>query len=152
SQMLMMATGVFNFFKDKRKSFDIDPELNFEFTDTVKNLMFNQLVLPELRRIIKFHTTVKSTNIKDYDNAAQIFNFIHALNTVQDENGFNLIELIAANPQKYNEEYIVQNHKQAFVDVLKNITDENVNQKLRLWESNVEKDKRGKDKRIKFFD
>lgn len=49
SQMLLLNTGVFNFFKDRKKSFEIDEEGNFTFTDTLKNLLFNQLVKPELK-------------------------------------------------------------------------------------------------------
>lgn len=152
SQMLMLSTAVFNLFKDKNKAFSIDSQGNFEFSESLGNLLFNQLVWPELNRISKYHLRGKTTNVKDYDNAAQIFNFIPALNTVADSNGINLIELMANNPETFTPEYIEDNFKADILEVIKSIADNKVNEKIDLWESITERKPDGTIKKLKFFD
>lgn len=152
SQMLMLNTGVFNFLKDKRKAFNISSEGDVGFTSVMEKLLFNQLVKPELKRIVKFHSKVYDTNIKDYDLAAQIFNFIPELNNIKDENGVRMIELIASDPETFNVEKIQQMFGTEINKVVKTIIDKKVSSKLKLWETAVTRDDKDNIEAVKFFD
>ena len=152
SQMLLLSTGVFNFFKDRKKSFDIDTDNNFSFTETLKNLLFNQLVKPELKRIANFHKNIGSTNIEGYNLGAQIFNFIPAFNNIKDESGHRIIELMRIAPDVYTAEYVEQKFKNQFSEILKKVVDNKVETKLNNWESSLVRDAENKVTKIKFFD
>src|SRR5690606_846961 len=119
TQMLMLKTGVFNFMKDSVNAFDIDADGNVSFKEDMKNLLYTKLVLPELKRIMKFHRQVGSTNIKDYDNAAQIFHLIPELNNVKDEDGIRLIKHLAVN-ENITLEDVERDFKDALVNVVEN--------------------------------
>jgi hypothetical protein len=152
SQMLLLSTGIFNFFKDRKKSFEIDTDNNFTFTDTLKNLLFNQLVKPELKRIAKFHKTIGKTNIEGYNLGAQIFNFIPAFNNIKDADGHRIIELMRIAPDVYTAEYVEEKFKSQFSEILKKVVDSKVDTKVSNWESSLVRDDQNKVTKIKFFD
>ena len=98
SQMLTLSTGVFNFMQESKIAFEYGVDGDMNFSDDLRQLLYDRLIFPEMKRISNFHNKVKSTNIKDYDKAAQLFNFIPALNNVKDKNGDRVIEHLALFP------------------------------------------------------
>jgi len=152
SQMLFLNTGVFNFFKDKRKSFEVDSDGKFSFTDTVRNLLFNQLVKPELKRIAKFNAEVKRTNIEGYDAAAKIFHYFPSLNNIKNEKGQRIIELMAISPDVYTVEKIEELFRDQIDAVLKKSIDSKVEKKMEQWQSALEIKEDGSISKIKFWD
>ena len=151
SQMLTLATGVFDFFKQEKKSFTYTPDGNVQLTDRTKQLLFNQLVLPELKRIINFHNNINNTDVKGYDLAAQIFNFIPALNNIKDEDGIRMIEDIAMD-ENVSIDKVKDKYGEKIFNVLEGLVGSNVNKKKEIWEDNIERDSEGNINNIKFFD
>jgi hypothetical protein len=93
-RMMLLKTGVFDFFKQSEEAFIIDDAGSVDFTSDLKNLLFSQLVAPELRRMINFITKVKKTNIKDYDKGAARFNLIPELNSITGYEGETIQDFI----------------------------------------------------------
>ena len=139
---LYLKTAVFDFLKDSSLLFDINKKGEIEYTSDLRNLLFNQLVLPELKRIIKFHQQVRNTNIKNYDNGAMIFHLIPKLNTIKDENGINLLEKLAT-LENYTIEDIVEQYKTTFEDAVEDVVKNEVKHKKELWRKYNEFNKEG---------
>lgn len=148
SQMLTLSTGIFNFMQESKIAFESDAQGEMRFSEDLRQLLYDRLVLPEMRRISNFHNKVKSTNIKDYDKAAQLFNFIPALNNVKDKNGDRVIEHLALMPLDKVEERF----KDSLTDVVEEVMHSLASQKMKVWENFKEKNKQGETIAIKFFD
>ena len=136
---MYLQTAVFDFLKDG------DIGGMFEKTEegittgigpTIKNLLFKQLVLPELKRIVKFHTEVKQTNIKDYDKGAQLFHFLPIMNTIKDEDGINIIKKLALTGINIDE--AIEKYQPMFEEALSSIIDKEVEFKKNAWEEYTE--------------
>lgn len=148
SQMLTISTGVFNFMAESEIAFTKDEGGNIKFTEDLRNLLFDKLILPEMKRISNFHKNVKATDIKDYDNAAQVFNFFPALNMLTDENGDRIIQhLVEKSPEE-----ITQLYKQQLIDVVENTLHSLAAEKMELLSEFKELNANGKVEKIKFFD
>ena len=148
TQMYALTTGVFNFFKNSNLVFDRNEEGEVIFTPKLRELLFQKLVYPEMKRISNFHNAVKATNIKDYDKAAQIFNFIPALNNVKDENGDRIIQHLALLPLSEVE----AKYKEVLTDAVEAVIHSLTAKKMQSWGKMVETDAEGKVINIKFFD
>lgn len=148
SQMLTLSTGVFNFMQESKIAFEYDNNGEMKFSEDLRQLLYDRLIFPEMKRISNFHNKVKSTNIKDYDKAAQLFNFIPALNNVKDKNGDRVIEHLALMPLDKVEERF----KDSLTDVVEEVMHSLATQKMEVWDSFKEKNKQGEITNIKFFD
>ena len=148
SQMLTLSTGVFNFMQESKIAFEYDSEGDLIFSADLKQLLYDRLIYPEMKRISNFHTKVKSTNIKDYDKAAQLFNFIPALNNVKDKNGDRVIEHLALMPLDKVEEKF----KDSLTDIVEEVMHSLASQKMAIWENFKEKNAQGETINLKFFD
>lgn len=105
-RMMLLKTGVFDLFKQSESAFEISEEGNIGFTEDLNELLYSQLVLPELKRMVNFITTIKSTNIKAYDKGAVRFNLLPALNTLVNKDGKSISELILSSEGKSQEDIL----------------------------------------------
>lgn len=108
-RMMMMKTFVYDFYTSDQ-SFIKDAEGNYTFTDNVNELMYNNYVMPELRRMFNFIKGGSITDIKGYKQGAERFNIFPVLNTVKNEAGENIrtsiINKIAKSPEATEEELL----------------------------------------------
>ena len=140
SQMLTVSTGVFNFMEESQSAFTRDEEGQMKFTEDLRNLLYERLIQPEMRRIAKFHSLENGkTNIKDYDKAAQIFNFIPALNNVKDAEGIRVIKHLTFSPL----EDVEAEFKEQLIDTLEEVLHSVAAKKKDAWSASD---------MIKFFD
>lgn len=148
TQMLSVATGIFNFMSESQVAFERNEDGNIKFTEDLRNLLYDRLILPEMKRISNFHKNVKATDIKDYDNAAQLFNFFPALNMLTDENGDRLVQQLVTQ----SVESVERLYKDQLIDVVENTMHSLVQEKMDLWEPFKKLDNTGKITKIDFFD
>ena len=149
TQMLTLSTGVFNFMQESNIAFEVNPKgSGLVFSNDLKELVYQKLIAPELKRISNFHKNVKATNIKDYDEAAQLFNFIPALNNVKDENGDRIIEHLAL----LDPALVEQRFKKQLIDTAEEVIHSLVAQKMELWRDFKETNDKGEVIGLKFFD
>lgn len=148
SQMLSIATGVFNFMAESDIAFTRDEEGDIKFTQELRELLYQRLILPEMKRISNFHKNVKSTDIKDYDKAAQLFNFFPALNMLKDENGDRIVQHLVTG----SIESVEVLFKDQLIDVVENTMHSLAEEKSELLSTFKEFSEDGKVKNIKFFD
>lgn len=142
---LYLKTGVFDFLKDSGIAFNINEDKEISFSDNLKDLLFEQLVAPELQRIIKFHQEVKATGIKNYDNGAMLFHLIPALNNVKDAQGTRLIEKLAT-LENYNLEdlfEITETFRTDIDQVVNDVVKREVEHKKELWSGLFDTNKQG---------
>ena len=151
TQMMTVATGVFNFMQESNIAFTRDENGDLKFSEDLRELLYEQLALPELERILNFHNKVKTTDVKNYDLGAQIFHMIPALNNIKDSDGSRMIKEMALVPNitlgKVEEKY-----KDAIKDALEEIVHSMAAKKKDLYSSAVEVDKTGEISKIKIFD
>jgi hypothetical protein len=148
SQMYTMSTAVFDFMKQSNSAFETNSEGELIFTEDLRQLLYDKLILPEMKRISKFHRSVKQTQVKDYDNAAQIFNFIPALNNVKDKDGYRIIEHLS----KKSVEDIEALYKEDLINVVEDVMHSIAQQKVEQFESFVERNAEGKVTKVNFLD
>lgn len=116
-RMMLLKTAVFDFYKQSETAFQITDKGDINFKEDLNNLLYDQLVLPELRRITNFITNIKSTNIKGYDKGAVRFNLIPELNTVVNKDNKSITEVII-NSEGKSQEDILKTIKDSFqVDI-----------------------------------
>lgn len=132
SQMLDLHTAVLNL---TNKHFVIDSNNNVTIEQELKEIMYSQLVRPELERIYNFVSTIKKTNIKGYDMAAQMFLMIPELNNLTDKKtGKRAISLMANAPEVFNITWFETNFKKKIGDIISNMVVTEVNNKMKEWE------------------
>lgn len=126
SQMMDLFTAVMDLkAKHFTESLDIHPELY--------EVLFSQLVAPELERIHTFNTSIKETNIVGYDTAAQMFILLPALNNIKDAKGNRAIAMMATNPEKYNMEWFKTFFKSEIYDVINQTIQTKADKKVNEW-------------------
>jgi hypothetical protein len=148
SQMYTISTAVFDFMKQSNSAFETNSEGELVFTEDLRQLLYDKLILPEMKRISKFHRNVKQTEVKDYDKAAQIFNFIPALNNVKDKDGYRIIQHLS----KKSIEDIEALYKEDLIDVVEDVMHSIAQQKSEQFESFAERDGEGKITKVNFLD
>jgi hypothetical protein len=132
-QMLMLSTGVFNFMEESEDAFTQGENGEKTFTPQLRELLYEQLVLPELTRIFNFHKNIKKTNNNNYDRAAQIFNFIPALNNIKDSQGIRLIKHLAVADETVTLEQIEELFKPSMMDVVEEVAHNLAKEKMEIW-------------------
>lgn len=152
SQMLMVKTGVFNFLEESDFAFKYDEATgDVALSDSLKELLYEQLVQPELKRMVKFNNDVKATNIVGYDLGARMFHFIPQINNVKDADGIRMLRYLSQ--PNITVEAIESDFKEAMMDVMEETIQGLVQKKMELWENNfVERDNNGNIKSIGLFD
>jgi hypothetical protein len=109
--------------------------------DDVLAILFEQLVRPELGRIIENAKKLKSgseSNCAGYDLGAQIFQMIPELNNVTvtvEGREVSLVKLLNENPEAYPESWVLNDPqaKERINNVLLDLIDKEVNSKLEDW-------------------
>src|SRR5690606_12697357 len=66
-RMMLLKTGVFDLYKQSESAFEVTETGDINFKPELKSLIYNQLVLPELSRMVSFIKNSSKTNIKNYD-------------------------------------------------------------------------------------
>jgi hypothetical protein len=94
-RMVMLKTFVYDFFRSEQ-AFDKDEKGNFVFSDNLNELMWNDYVMPELRRMHTFINSNQVTDIKGYSEGAVRFNVFPVLNTITNKKGQTIKEAIEA--------------------------------------------------------
>ena len=98
-RMMLLKTAVFDFYKQSGKAFKIE-DGEVTFTEELNNLLYKQLVMPELRRIVNYINNGNKSTIDSYDAGATRFNILSELNTLTDANGLTFVEAIVAELDK----------------------------------------------------
>ena len=103
--------------------------------DTI-DLLFNYLIIPELKRIHKFHSEVKVTNIKGYDKAAGLFHLLPIMNslvvkgTVKDK---LLIDVLKEQSETASLDTIVKVYGDLMKSSISSVVEREVQAKLSEW-------------------
>lgn len=145
TQAYAFSTGVFNFHAQSDVAFNYDANAKevTGFQQRLKDLLYKKLVLPEMKRIAKFHANGAHTDIAGYNKAAQIFNMIPALNNIKDENGERMVAY-------FKKEASVEELEKLFRDQIDSTIEEVVmslaNKKIASLESLVKRSTREENK------
>lgn len=139
---LLVKTAVFDLMRDADLMFNRSEDSTLSLDSGLKSILFKYLVLPELKRIIKFHSQVKTTNIKNYDKAATIFHLIPVMNTLKGESGMSIIEELAVT-ENYSLQDITDKYQGVFEDALEKVITAEVNHKKETWKPFVEQTEHG---------
>ena len=132
----------------------------FEIKAEVLQLAFNQLVLPEIERIIDFKTkNPDGTNVKGYDKGAKMLMFLPGLNDLQVKYEMNDGSLWEGNLQtllsspNFKLENLNDELKAQIYPEINNLISTLVQQKIKVWEDNelITKNEDGSTK-FKFVD
>ena len=131
---LYIETAVFDFMKDKSLLFNVEEDGSVTgFKIALKELLFEKLVLPELKRIVKFHRTVGGTNIKNYDNGAQLFHLLPVMNTLKAEDGTRILEKLADPVLNYTIEEAIEEFGPIFQNAIEDVVNQEVAHKKQSW-------------------
>jgi hypothetical protein len=105
--------------------------------ENISNLLFEQLVLPELERILNFTKNVEKTDIKNYDKGAQMFLFLPKLNdlVIGEKDGiqYTLRDALLNKDTTLNK---ILTDKDLIIKELQNYVVSLVDEKLKVWENN----------------
>ena len=131
---LYMQTAVFDFMADKSLLFKVEEDGSISgFKIQLKEMLFERLVLPELKRIVKFHREVGATNIKNYDNGAQLFHLLPIMNTLKAEDGVRIIEKLASPTLNYSLEEAIEEFQETFQNAIEDVVQQEVEFKRNSW-------------------
>jgi hypothetical protein len=90
-RMMLMKTAVYDLLNAPNAL--VKTEQGYTFHQELKELLYNRLVMPELRRIVN----ARPTNIKDYDKGAVRFNLIPELNSLLSSKNVTALEFLKGN-------------------------------------------------------
>jgi hypothetical protein len=131
---LYMETAVFDFMADKSLLFRVEEDGSISgFKTQLKEMLFERLVLPELKRIVKFHREVGTTNIKNYDKGAQLFHLLPIMNTLKASDGVRIIEKLASPNLNYTLEEAIEEFKDTFQNAIEDVVQQEVEFKKDSW-------------------
>lgn len=133
---VFLRTGVFDFLEDSGIAFYPTEDGGHSLSKRTTDLLFDQLVASELKRMINFHNNIKSTNVTDYDKAAQIFHLIPAFNNIKNKDGVRVIDTLAS-AESLDYDKVVAQYKDQFVDVIKEVVEKEVNHFSTMWGGQV---------------
>jgi hypothetical protein len=107
-------------------------------SDDVVKVLYEQIVKPELARMVRFHQNGGSTNISGYDKGASIFMLMPQMNNIEYAQGLKLIDAIKHEPNHFTMEYIEGNVDlmTAFRDNIKAYVNQLATEKVSKWENN----------------
>jgi len=131
---LYMETAVFDFMADKSLLFKVEEDGSISgFKTQLKEMLFERLVLPELKRIVKFHREIGTTNIKNYDKGAQIFHLLPIMNTLKASDGVRIIEKLASSTLNYTIDEAIEEFKETFQNAIEDVVQQEVEFKKDSW-------------------
>lgn len=109
-----------------------DEQGEITISDRLQSVLIEQLIMPEVKRIMNYYANIKQTNIKDYDKGAGIFHLIPALNTLKNKDGLSILEELAKIPNLTPERVRIDYGEQ-FKDVISNVVFAEARAKKELW-------------------
>jgi hypothetical protein len=136
STALFLTAPVFDFLKEAQDSFSRTDEGKVTgITEDVKDILFQYLVLPEIKRMHKFYKDVKVTNIKGYDKAVGVFHLLPIMNTLKNAEGVPLKDIIKNNAEVAELDVFLDQYGEIFKASLESVIRSEVEDKLNSWES-----------------
>jgi hypothetical protein len=113
----------------------IDLENN-RLDDGLLDIIYSQMVKPELDRIVKYHKDKKRTNIKGYDHAAKMFNFLPSINNIEHE-GQSILLHLEENSGKYTTEYVEEVLMEQIRDKINEYIFNEISRKIKLSQDGI---------------
>jgi hypothetical protein len=129
SRMSGLKTIVFNV---RNSHVDLD---NRKVEDKLLDLVYSQVLLPELDRIIEHHKAGGKTGIKGYDMAAKLVNLFPAANKITNSEGVPLLLLLEKEPATYTHERLMQEFGDQFRGLLNEYIFSEAEAKVTAWEA-----------------
>lgn len=125
-------------------------------SEDVTKILYDQIVKPELKRIVKFHQNGSSTNISGYDKGAGMFLLMPFMNSIEYTPGLRLVDAIRHQPNHFTTQFIEGNEDlmKAFKAGIKQYINTLVEQKKSVWEKNgiIVSTNKGTSKEFKIVD
>jgi hypothetical protein len=135
STALFLTAPVFDFLKDAQDSFERDEDGKVNaISQDVKDVLFQYLVLPEIKRMHKFYSEVKATNIKGYDNAVGMFHLFPIMNTLTTEDGVLIKDIIKNNAEAAGLDVFLDQYQDIFKSAIEGVVRTEVEHKMSQWE------------------
>lgn len=133
---MFLTTPVFDFLDTPEGfSFVKEGEEIKGITQDVKEILFKTLVIPEIKRIHKFHSEVKSTNIKGYDKGAGMFHLLPVMNTLTaPDTDTTLLNVLKDNADIMSLDTFIETYGDFFKDAIEGVVKREVDLKLKEWE------------------
>ena len=124
---------------NEKRLYDTNEDNKLVPNQSVTNLLFEQLVMPELERILNFTKNIGKTDIKNYDKGAQMFLLLPNLNnlvvgTTEDNIDITLRDILI-NKETELKNVLIE-HKDLILKELQNYVRYLADEKLKVWESN----------------
>lgn len=108
----------------------------------VKEVLFKSLVVPEIKRIHKFFSEVKSTNIKGYDMGAGMFHLLPIMNTLKvPGKDMTILDELKNSADILSLDTFIERYGDTFKDAIEGVVKREVDLKLKEWAP--AKDKKG---------
>ena len=131
-RMMLLKTAVFNF-ATSVNAFNVNDKGEVTFQNDLNELLYNQLVFPELNRIVN-HV---DSNVKDYDKGAIRFNLMPEINSMQGKDGSTVSEFLKASTDV---DAFKENFGEVITTFLQNNISKEVNNNLKEMEGFIEGD------------
>ena len=108
---------------------------NNNISNELAKVMYEQIVKPELKRMISFHQLGGKTNIAGYDKGASMFMFLPELNNLEYVPGLKLTAAIKNEPFLFTEQFVEGNKDlmESIYGSIKNYVNELVKEKKEVW-------------------
>lgn len=136
STALFLTSPIFDFLKDAQDSFNRNEEGKVEsISQDVKDVLFQYLVLPEIKRMHTFYSKVKSTNIKGYDKAVGMFHLLPVMNTLTNVDGVLLKDIIKNNAETAELDVFLSQYQDIFKEAIEGVIRTEVEHKISQWET-----------------
>lgn len=111
---------------------DIDSDGNIKLSDEILNLLYSQIVTPDLDRIIGFVKAGVSTDIAGQDIGSQMFTVLPQLNTLRNGENFLLQDLHEAVRKGTSTEDVMNNYMGEIHKLLNNTIKSSVEAKIKV--------------------
>lgn len=111
--------------------------VNGQLSERFLNLLYSQIVKPELERMHDFHLRRKQgdTTISGYDKSAQLFNFVSSLNNFKVDGENNLTTMIKNQPEAFGVDTIEATYGPQIKKELNDLVISLVSEKREEWDS-----------------
>lgn len=101
--------------------------------DDVKKILYEQLVKPELARMIKFHQNGGSTNISAYDKGAAMFLLLPEMNNIMISPTLRLVDAIKNEPNTFTLDRVEPKIKESAYNIIQDYVTKLVEEKKQSW-------------------
>ncbi len=130
SQMCLLKTAVLDL---RDKYFNFEGKEIVGIKDSLKDILFSQLVEPDLKRIDR---SIKRgpSGIKGFDIASKLFLSLPKINNVVDKStGERAIAMMQISPEKYDAKWFRENFRSEVDDIILEVIQSKVKEKKAVW-------------------